>query len=39
MPCESAHWYVYLVGEGCQLSRQVCVDAVSQSGLCQLRMW
>lgn len=22
---ESVHWYVYLVGEGSQLSRQVCV--------------
>ena len=22
---ESAHWYVYLVGKGCQLSRQVCM--------------
>lgn len=22
---ESAHWYVYLVREGCQLYRQVCV--------------
>lgn len=36
---ESAHWYVYLVGEGCQLYRQVCVYSVSQAGLFQLRMW
>lgn len=29
---ESVHQYVYLVGQGCQLSRQVCVH-VSQAGL------
>lgn len=29
---ESVHQYVYLVGQGCQLSRQVCVR-VSQAGL------
>lgn len=37
---ESACWYVYLVGEGCQLPQQVCVPVhVSQVGLYLLRIW
>lgn len=37
---ESTCWYVYLVGEGCQLPWQVCVPVhVSQAGLSLLRMW
>lgn len=37
---ESTCWYVYLVGEGCQLAQQVCVPVhVSQAGLDLLRIW
>lgn len=37
---ESACWYVYLVGEGCQLPQQVYVPVhVSQVGLYLLRIW
>lgn len=35
---ESVHQYVYLVGQGCQLSRQVCVCA-RQASLSCLRIW